>query len=74
MFLYFSYKIRGEQVPIIRKVIQVGTSKAVSLPKSWLELIERETGKSIKEVAVEVNGILTIRPIIPKSRPNRIME
>ena len=53
-------------MPLIRKVIQVGTSKAISLPKSWLELIERETGKPIKEVAVEVNGVLTIRPIIPK--------
>ena len=62
-------------MPLIKKVIQVGNSKAVSLPKSWLELIERETGKSIKEVTMEVNGILTIRPIIPKkSRPNRIME
>lgn len=53
-------------MPIIRKIIQVGTSKAVSLPKSWLQLIERETGKPIKEVAVEVNGILTITPILPK--------
>ena len=54
-------------MPIIRKVIQVGTSRAVCLPKSWLELIERETGKTIKEVAVEVNGVLTIQPIIPKN-------
>ena len=53
-------------MPLIRKVIQVGTSKAISLPKSWLELIERETGKSIKEVTVEVNGVLIIQPIIPK--------
>lgn len=55
-------------MPIIRKIIQVGTSKAVSLPKSWLELIERETGKSVKEVAVEVNGVLTIKPILPKEK------
>lgn len=53
-------------MPLIRKVIQVGTSKAVSLPKSWLELIERKTGKTIKEVAVEVDGVLTIQPILPK--------
>jgi len=55
-------------MPIIRKIIQVGTSKAVSLPKSWLELIERETGKPVKEVAVEVNGVLTIKPILPKEK------
>jgi len=53
-------------MPIIRKIIQVGTSKAVSLPKSWLELIERETGKPVKEVAVEVNGVLIIKPILPR--------
>ena len=51
-------------MPIIRKVIQVGTSRAVCLPKSWLELIERETGKTIKEVTVEVNEALIIRPIL----------
>jgi len=53
-------------LPIIRKVLQHGNSRAVSLPKSWLDLIERETGKTIKEVTVEVNGVLTIQPIIPK--------
>ena len=49
---------------LIRKVIHVGTSRAVSLPKSWLDLIERETGKTIKEVTVEVNEALIIRPIL----------
>ena len=51
---------------ILRKVTRIGTSKFVSLPKGWLDLIERETGKSLKEVAVEVNGCLKIRPILPK--------
>jgi antitoxin component of MazEF toxin-antitoxin module len=50
----------------LKKVIQVGNSKAVSLPKSWLDLIERETGKSVKEVTMEVNGTLTIQPILSK--------
>lgn len=54
-------------MPLIRKIIDVGkTSKGVILPKSWLNNFERETGKQIKEVAVEVNGALTIQPIIPK--------
>jgi antitoxin component of MazEF toxin-antitoxin module len=48
---------------LIRKVIQVGTSKAVSLPKSWLTFYERQSGQSIKEVSVEVNGKLIISPI-----------
>ena len=54
-------------MPLIRKIIAVGkTSKGVILPKSWLENFERETGKTIEHVTVEVNGVLTIQPIIPK--------
>lgn len=56
------------ETPIIRKIIDVGkTSKGVTLPKSWLENFERETGKKITEVAMEVNGNLTIQPILPKT-------
>ena len=50
-------------MPIIRKVIDVGkTSRAVILPKSWLEFFERETGKEINYVAMEVDKTLTIVP------------
>jgi hypothetical protein len=56
------------ETPIIRKIIDVGkTSKGITLPKSWLENFERETGKQITEVAMEVNGGLTIQPILPKA-------
>jgi len=55
-------------MPIIRKVIQVGTSKAVSLPKSWLEYYEREIGKEIRLVAIEVDKKLEIVPYIPKEK------
>jgi hypothetical protein len=56
------------ETPIIRKIIDVGkTSKGITLPKSWLENFERETGKQITEVAMEVNGSLTIQPILPKA-------
>ena len=54
-------------MPIIRKIIDFGkTSKGVILPKSWLEYYEKETGKHIDSVAMEVNRVLTIRPIFPK--------
>jgi len=54
-------------MPIIRKVIKAGpNSFAVTLPKTWLELLERETGKKITEVALEINGKITITPIIEK--------
>jgi hypothetical protein len=51
-------------LPIIRKIIQVGSSRAISLPKSWLTFYERQYGQNIKEVSVEVNGKLIISPII----------
>jgi hypothetical protein len=54
-------------MPIIRKIIWAGkTSRAVILPKSWLQYFERETGKPIEFVAIEVNHILKIRPIVPQ--------
>jgi len=52
-------------MPIIRKVTTVGSSRGISLPKSWLEYLERQTGTKIVEVAMEVNHVLTITPIIP---------
>jgi antitoxin component of MazEF toxin-antitoxin module len=50
-------------MPLIQKIIQVGDSRAVTIPKSWLIFYERQYGQNIKEVSVEVNGKLTIRPI-----------
>jgi len=56
-------------MPIIRKIIGFGkTSKGVILPKSWLEYYEKETGKQIKSVAMEVNKVLTIKPIFTKEK------
>jgi hypothetical protein len=55
-------------VPLIRKVIEVGTSRAVTIPKDWLEFYEKEFGKPIEEVAIEVNKVLKIIPLIPKDK------
>lgn len=53
-------------MPIIRKIMNLKTSKAVCLPKSWVEYYEREAGCKITEVAIEVNRVLTITPILSK--------
>jgi antitoxin component of MazEF toxin-antitoxin module len=50
-------------MPLIQKVIQIGDSRAITIPKSWLTYYERQSGNIIKEVSVEVNGKLIIRPI-----------
>lgn len=52
-------------MPIIRKVIDVGRSKAVTIPKTWLEFFERELNTTIDRVAIEVNRCLTIVPYVP---------
>jgi antitoxin component of MazEF toxin-antitoxin module len=54
------------KTPIIRKIFQIGNSKAVCIPKDWLEYYEKETGTCIEAVAIEVNRILKIAPLIPK--------
>lgn len=50
-------------MPIRRKICRVGTGLAVFLPKSWVELLEEKYGK-IEAVAIEVDNILTITPIV----------
>jgi antitoxin component of MazEF toxin-antitoxin module len=59
------------RIPLIRKLVKVGTSKAVTIPPSWLAYYERKNGDIIKEVFVEVNGKLTIRPILKGRLDNK---
>jgi len=54
-------------MPLIQRVIQVGDSRAITIPKSWLVYYERQSGQRIREVVVEVNGKLTIRPILKRN-------
>jgi len=56
-------------MPLKRKICRIGTGLAVFLPKSWLDLIEEKHGH-IEHVAIEVNGKLTIEPIIKKRVPS----
>lgn len=56
-------------MPIIRKIIPIGkTSRAVIIPKSWLEYFEKEQGKSIENVAIEVNRVLKITPVLQRGK------
>jgi hypothetical protein len=59
------------KMPIVRKIMDLRTSRAICLPKSWLELIEKEYGVEITEVAVEVDKVLTISPILPKKETEK---
>ena len=54
-------------MPLTRKIISLSnSSKGVTLPKSWLDLLEEKHGK-IETVSMEVNDKLVIRPIFRKS-------
>ncbi|GAG92705.1 unnamed protein product [marine sediment metagenome] len=57
-------------MPLKRKICRIGDSKAIFLPKSWIDLLEEKYGK-IKAVSMEVNGKLTIRPIIEEAHRNQ---
>jgi len=53
-------------MPIIRKVVPIGNSKAVFLPKSWFDYYEEHEGITIENVAIEVNRTLKISPLPTK--------
>jgi antitoxin component of MazEF toxin-antitoxin module len=55
-------------MPIVRKVVTVGASRGVTLPKSWIENIERESGRPMTEIAMEIDRKITIEPILKKER------
>jgi len=74
MFFYSLNEV--ENMPIIRKVVDFGkTSRGVILPKTWLEYYEKESGREIREVAIEVNKELKILPYIRrKEKALGVME
>ena len=54
-------------MPMIKKIVMIGGSQGITLPSSWLDWIDRETGKRPKEVTIEVNGVLKISPVLEKA-------
>ena len=59
-------------MPIIRKILDIGTaSKAIILPKSWLEFYESETGQTITLATIEVNQKLIVEPYVKKKPKNK---
>jgi hypothetical protein len=54
----------GVDMPLVRKIIRVGTSRGITLPEDWLRWVERQHGVAPSEVLIEVNEELRIRPLI----------
>lgn len=55
-------------MPLTRKLISVGNSKAIVVPASWLKNQEELSGCPIREILMEVDGVLTISPKILKKK------
>lgn len=51
---------------ITRKIINLGNSSVISLPKSWVKYAEAETGQKLKTVSLEVNGVIKLSPYFDK--------
>ena len=52
------------RMPLIHKLIRVGDSRAVTIPKTWLEYHEKKNGREIFKVGMELNGKIVIWPIL----------
>jgi len=61
-------------MPIIRSVIDLGNSKAVTIPKSWITNAEEKTGRKIIALAMEVDGTITMQPIFEKETNQEIIK
>jgi len=47
-------------MPIERKVIKIGNSRAVTIPDGWLNYFEKKLGRPITFVLLEINNVITI--------------
>lgn len=47
---------------IVKKILPVGGSKGIIIPKIWLDSIEAQTGNPVTKVILEINGSITIKP------------
>jgi antitoxin component of MazEF toxin-antitoxin module len=53
-------------MPITRSIHNLGNSKAVTIPKSWLTNAEDQTGRKVIAIAMEVSDKITLQPIFEK--------
>ena len=61
-------------MPIKRKLLPIGGSKGITLPKSWIDFIEQKYGEKIVEVAIEVDQKLIVTPIIKEKLENETKD
>ncbi len=47
-------------MPLKRRLIRVGNSRAVVIPPDWLKYYEEKAGQPIKNILMELNNVITI--------------
>ncbi len=58
-------------MPLLRRLIKVGNSRAVILPSDWLKNYELETGEKLQAILMEVNNVITIAPKLEKEEEEK---
>lgn len=51
-------------MPILRKIVKVGDSRAIFIPPSWVRVVEEKVGQPVDQVLMSVNEKITIEPYI----------
>lgn len=59
-------------MPLVRRLLKVGTSRAIAIPPDWLREHEAKTGRPIEELLMELNGEITLR-VREKRRKKKVV-
>ena len=54
-------------MPIVKNIIKFGRSRAVILPRGWIRYAEKEQGRELRSVTMEVTGVIKISPYFDKA-------
>jgi len=59
-------------MPLERKLIKVGNSRAVVIPPGWLRYYEKRSGEPIVSILMELNNVITIAIPMGKRKRNTV--
>ena len=65
--LLYNVYLGKTKMALIRKLVKLGGSQAITLPSSWLDWVAHTTGEKPTRVTIEVNGILKVAPLLKEA-------
>jgi antitoxin component of MazEF toxin-antitoxin module len=51
-------------MPLVRKIVKIGSSRGITLPEDWLRWLEMKLGEKPEAVLIEVDEELRIKPLV----------